>query len=380
MRLIYFALLELFFLSAVAQDKLSNKITITGKVNGDTKGYNKVYVYGDGFPSDSAVIQNGTFKFILPYKSPGYLLFYTEYDIRKHGGYGPFAILIDRPGNVNVVTKDIDQGLTTSKLSGLKSAMFWQEFSTAKKIIYKKITDGVATIYGKGWVPEGDPDYEKINNARDSMLHIYLNSFISKFIKDHRDSYVSLFVLYESKNLLTPSEMEDNYKMILKPLRYTKKGRNVADFINGLKNAVIGHPVKNFLLNDPTGKPFRFEQLKGKYVVIDFWASWCIPCRKSFPHMREVYKQLKGKNVEFYSISIDKDKNAWLKAVEIENNAWIQTMDIKNISVKEFAVTDIPTTFLIDPDGKIVLEEIGFNPDRKGLIEKKLEDLCGDKN
>jgi thiol-disulfide isomerase/thioredoxin len=129
------------------------------------------------------------------------------------------------------------------------------------------------------------------------------------------------------------------------------------------------------VLPDPKGTDVNFADLKGKYVLIYFWASWCVPCRRSFPHMREVYKKYKSDKFEIYSVSIDEDKSAWLKAVKEENNPWLQSLDTKNISQKGFAVTGVPSTFLIDPQGKIIAKEVGFDPEGGSEIEKKIEEV-----
>jgi thiol-disulfide isomerase/thioredoxin len=133
--------------------------------------------------------------------------------------------------------------------------------------------------------------------------------------------------------------------------------------------------VADFVLPDPSGKNIDFKNLKGKYVLIDFWASWCVPCRRSFPRMREVYKKYKDDGFEIYNISIDEDKEAWLKAVKEESNPWPQSLDTKSISQKGFAVTSIPASFLVDPQGKILLKEVGFDPDGGSAIEKKLAEI-----
>ena len=95
--------------------------------------------------------------------------------------------------------------------------------------------------------------------------------------------------------------------------------------------------------------------------------------------MREVYKTFKSKDFEIYSISIDENKKAWLKAVVDEANPWPQSLDDKNINQSGFAVTGVPSTFLIDPQGKIILKEVGFDSEGNSLIEKKLEELFGKK-
>lgn len=95
--------------------------------------------------------------------------------------------------------------------------------------------------------------------------------------------------------------------------------------------------------------------------------------------MKEVYKSYKSDQFEIYSISIDKNKAAWLKAVDEQQFPWVQTLDTKNIAHKGFAVTGVPTTYLIDPLGKILLKEVGFDPNGNSEIEKKLVELFGNK-
>jgi thiol-disulfide isomerase/thioredoxin len=133
-----------------------------------------------------------------------------------------------------------------------------------------------------------------------------------------------------------------------------------------------GSVAPDFTLLKRDSSQFTLSSMRGKYVLIDFWASWCVPCRRSFPHMREVYKKYKGDKFEIYSVSIDEDKKAWLKAVKEEKNPWLQSLDTKNISQKGFAVTGVPSTFLIDPNGKIIAKEVGFDPNGGSEIEKKL--------
>jgi thiol-disulfide isomerase/thioredoxin len=150
------------------------------------------------------------------------------------------------------------------------------------------------------------------------------------------------------------------------------------NFIQGEKNSKLGSMVANFTLPDPKDRPISFDQFKGKYVMIDFWASWCVPCRKSFPTMRRIYQQYKAKGFEIYSISIDENKKAWLKAVDEEANPWSQALDNIDINHAGFAVTAVPTTYLVDPQGKIVAKQIGFDDAAKGPVEDKLAALFGE--
>ena len=159
----------------------------------------------------------------------------------------------------------------------------------------------------------------------------------------------------------------------------TTQGKDIGDYLQGLKNSTIGSKVKDFVLPTPEEKKISFASLKGKYVLIDFWASWCGPCKASFPHMKEVYAKYKGDQFEIYSISIDKDKEAWLKELKKQDLPWLQSLDDQNISQSGFAINAVPTTYLIGPDGKIFMKSIGFDSSGNGELEKKLDELFAKK-
>jgi thiol-disulfide isomerase/thioredoxin len=212
------------------------------------------------------------------------------------------------------------------------------------------------------------------------LRDVYLLPLVESFVKKHPDSYASAYVLAGSGRPVGSIEQKEQLLAFLSNrMKKSSQGKKYTDFIQGLKSSAVGTQVTNFVLSDPQGKEVDLKDLKGKYVLIDFWASWCAPCRKSFPHMREVYKNYKSDKFEIYSISIDEDKSAWLKAVKEENNPWLQSLDTKNISQKGFAVTGVPSTFLLDPQGQIIAKEVGFDSSGGSEIEKKIREIFGHK-
>lgn len=354
-----------------------NKIIIKGKVSGDTKGYNKVFTYTGHTTKDTAVIANGAFSMELSYDGPVLQLFYDEYDIRNNGMYQPYGVLIDKPGTYYITT-DITKGFHSSKVTGGKTPELYQSYNEQQSAAFKKVNQALEKQYGKAWVPENDPKAEAIGKSRDSLQSAIIVPMIMSFVKQNNNSYVSAFVLGGyARNMMSVDELEKAYALFSPAVKQTDDAKKVANYIQGLKSSAIGATVKNFTAVDPAGKQFDFSALKGKYVIIDFWASWCSPCRQSFPHMREVYNTFKSKDFEMLSISIDKDKAAWLKAVQQENNPWLQTLDDNAVADKGFAITGVPTTYLIDPQGKILLKEVGFESNKKGPMELKLEELFG---
>jgi len=304
-------------------------------------------------------------------------MIYAEYTQKMHQMYRPFGILITGPGTY-YVTSEVTDLYNTSEVKGQEGAVLYRDFEKEQDKSFIKINEAVRKLYGDQWyrISESDPKYASLQKSRDSLNDIYLIPPIERLIKSHPDSYVSALVLLGAKDQIKSIDKKEQLLAALSPkMRQSDAGKNFADFIQGMKSSKLGNSVENFTLPAPDGKEIDFESLRGKYVLIDFWASWCGPCRQSFPHMREVYKKYKSNKFEIYSISIDEDKDAWLKAVQEENNPWLQSLDTKNISKKSFAVTGIPTTFLIDPDGKIIAKEVGFDPNGGSEIEKKIKEI-----
>ena len=130
-----------------------------------------------------------------------------------------------------------------------------------------------------------------------------------------------------------------------------------------------GSEMTNFVLPDQKGKEINLIDFRGKYVLIDFWASWCGPCMRELPYVAKLYKECKGKNFEIIGVSLDSDKGAWLGAIKKNNMKWVQVCDLKGwrtMPAKACNVTAIPYTVLIDPEGRV----IALNLRGEELLEK----------
>jgi len=361
---------------AGAQQKGDGKVVIRGTLTGDTKGYNKIYMYGGhGGSTDSAEIKNGVFTFEMPFTGPALKLFYLEYTVKNGMMYTPFGILIDKPA-VLQMTGDVNKGLDKSVVTGSEAEELYQAYGAQERLAAGRVYDSLKSIYGKPWMEDGDPQAAAFEKSKDSLQQLCLVPVIMQFVKAHPDAYTSAFILNgTAREALNMEQKEAAYNMLTAGIKKTEPAKEFLAFAEGVKNSAIGRQVKDFTLPGPDGKPLSFDQLKGKYVIVDFWASWCYPCRKSFPRMRKIYEKFKGDKFEMYSISIDESKTAWLKAVKEENNPWLQALDTMYISKSGFAVTAVPTTYLVDPNGKIMMKQVGFDPDSEGPLEKKLDEL-----
>lgn len=362
-----------------AQQK-KGMVVIKGTLNGDLKGYNSIYMY-TRTSNDSAEIKDGHYTFSFPFSEVALKMLYPKYIQEMRQMYQPFGILIAEPGTY-YVTSDISKGMNASVLKGPEPMMLYKKYDEDQGKASKKVYDVVAHIYGKDWyqIEDTSANYASLHKSMDSLQEKYSLPLLKKLLQQHPDSYASGFVLSGNREVGSIPEKEKLFNMLSARVKKSAEAQKYKDYILGLKSSNVGSTVANFILPDPSGHNLDFAKLKGKYVLIDFWASWCSPCRQSFPHMREVYKKYKSDKFEIYSVSIDEDKNAWLKAVKEENNPWLQSLDTKNISQKGFAVTGVPSTFLIDPQGKIIAKEVGFDPSGNSEIEKKLGEVLASSN
>ncbi|HBZ26359.1 MAG TPA: hypothetical protein DEO54_09045 [Rikenellaceae bacterium] len=370
---VFFATIIIIFAVFSASAQEIKSVNIIGKVTGDTKGYQKIFYYSPSSAVAEAIIVDGTFNITLPFTDTFTQLFYTEYEMKINLGFRPFPLLIDGTGDI-LINLEISQGFIKSVITGPNTTVGFHSFLKQQNEITAKVSNEIERSLGRVWVPQNDPLYPKINLLRDSLSKVYMRDLLSSCISENKETFLGAYILNSAGRQLTITDLEELYGLLSPQIQKTSEGEKVAAYIRGVKGANSGSLVKNFVLNDQNGNPISFDSFRGKYVWMDFWASWCGPCKEAFPHMREIYTKYKDKNFEILGISTDSKIEPWLKILPQINNPWPQVWDSKNI-MSEFAVTAFPTSFLIDPAGKIILKEVGFS--QNGILQKKLAELFG---
>ncbi len=318
-----FAFSVLSFFNVQAQT--SDKVVLVGKVDPKYNG-TKVYLYnnitGD---NDTTTVNNGAWEIIRPFTVPTRHMLASEAESKKHGGYAPFGVLVDEPGTVTV-EGDLES-FYTSKVSGSKS--------------HDVLNQYFALLQERG------------NNGAD---------IIAEVVAKNADVFGSAFLLDRYGKAMTPENALKAYEGLSSEVKKSFFGKSAGNQIKGALLSKEGAVVKDFSLSNENGEQISFSSLKGNYVLLDFWASWCGPCIEEFKTLKEVYSKYKGKApFEILSISTDKSEVAWKGALKNQQLPWVQMHDVSGddaIATSRFAVTTLPTTFLIGPDGTIVAKNL----------------------
>jgi len=219
--------------------------------------------------------------------------------------------------------------------------------------------------------------YEKIFQADaepDSNATLAVEKISEDFVKKNPASYVAPLAIIR---LLQATEngviAEELYKLMPAPVQFSGLGQYVNQQIQLSKINPIGSVIKDFSQKDTAGKLINVTSFRGKYVLLDFWASWCRPCRMENPNVVAAYNKFHDKNFTILSVSLDQAKPAWLSAIKMDGLNWNHVSDLKgwnNEVASLFQITSIPQNILIDPDGKIIAKNL-----RGQVLENELSEI-----
>ncbi|MGF7231346.1 redoxin domain-containing protein [Arachidicoccus sp.] len=324
-------------------------------INGDVAGLTDPYIYlsssvGDSMRVDSAAVKDGKFTFTGKADHPAMAALYLK-DRRSGVQFYLQNAGIKISGNVDSLDKATITGSPT------------QDDFEAYKASIKEYTTQEDSAYGKYQTARQMNDtattaaIEKQVDSLDKLIEVKTKSFIA----DHPKSYVSLGRLQTLTYSTAYADLNKMFTSLDTSLQNSATGKKMAEQLAKMKKTAVGQNAPLFTLNDVNGKPVSLSDFKGKYVLVDFWASWCGPCRAENPNVVKTFNQYKSKNFTVLGVSLDNDKAAWQKAIDHDKLAWTQVSDLKgwgNEVAMQYGVRAIPANFLIDPNGVIVAHNL----------------------
>lgn len=183
-------------------------------------------------------------------------------------------------------------------------------------------------------------------------------------------------------NTLDKDQYFDTYVAVADKLKKEwpdyRESKNFVAFVEKLKTTSVGQVAPEIALPNPEGQVVKLSSLRGKYVLVDFWAKWCGPCRHENPNVVRVYNKYKDKGFTVYGVSLDRSKDDWLKAIKEDNLTWTHVSDLKfwqSEAAKIYSISAIPFSLLLDPDGVIIAKNL-----RGQALEDKLVEIFDKKN
>lgn len=329
----------------------------------------KLYLYTNETEEkkiDSTFAKEGRFSFKGKIGEP---IFYI---LKIEGTRSQLAFFLES-GKINITGKK--DSLSTATITGSPATDQWREWGIA----WRKISSQAGPMYRRldsatesGKVKASEKERKIFDDGMQS-LNDQTAAAVTSFISKYPQSPVGPFIILDRFVNYPNPEMEiKTFSMLGDKAKNSFYGKRITEHRRIAEKTGIG-ATPDFAITDTAGNLVKLSSLRGKYVLVDFWASWCAPCRKENPNVVKAYQQFHDKGFEIVGVSLDTKKDAWMKAIEKDRLTWNHVSDLKGWEsdiVKEYGIKVVPTSFLLDKEGKVIANNL-----REEALHKKLKEV-----
>lgn len=367
-----FLLVVLFLLSGYRSDSDNNRagLSTTGAatytITGFVHGYaDSTWLYLDpentpGIPQDSAQVFDERFVFRIQSVEPSK----PRYYVIRTKSYSDYKYVWME--NTSVVFSAVKGALTNALIDGSDFQRLIESHERLTKPL-EMLIDSLRRNFGNT-----DPVIlKKILSLEEELKNTSM-----RFVEQHGSSQAAAHLLSISCREWGRSNTVRLYQQLSAAAQQSEFGQKVKQFIALNKEVEVGSSYVDFTLPDQTGKPQQLSALKGRYTLLEFWASWCGPCRRENPNLVALYQQYHAQGFEIVGVSHDVSGAQWKKAITTDKLTWQHLSALKGSEYDvalQYGIFEIPTNFLIDPDGKIIAKNL-----RGEELSKKLKELFGE--
>jgi peroxiredoxin len=364
-----FALLIIsgILISCTNISKKDFNFSINGTIEGDYAGqtYLKKREAGEWILLDSSMVENKSFRFegTIDYPEVYYL------SIENEQSYASvFAEQSDIAVKINL------EDFSNPEITGSKTQADYEDYLAKNDVYEEKLSDIWTRM--KAMRDEGNVEQEAMLEEEFDKTDEEKKAFILQNAKDNNTSVAAAYAVLRNAYYYDETDLEPVVNSFDASILESVYVKSLTERVETMQRVAVGQPAVDFTMADMEGNPIALSSLYGKYLLVDFWASWCGPCRRENPNVVNAYNAYHEKGFDILGVSFDKDNQKWLDAVAADNLTWHHVSDLKgwgNAAGKLYAVNSIPANILLDPEGNIIAKNL-----REEDLHNKLKELLGE--